>query len=49
MEGYIQGKQVISKKYSGKGVDQKFTLLPDDTSLVGGWSRHDSSCFAGDR
>ncbi len=22
------------KKYSGKGVDQKFTLLPDDTSLI---------------
>ena len=34
LEGYIQGKQVIVKKYSGKGVDQKFTLLPDDTSLV---------------
>jgi len=33
LEGYIQGKQVIVKKYSGKGVDQKFTLLPDDTSL----------------
>jgi beta-galactosidase len=34
LEGYIQGKQVIVKKYSGKGVDQKFTLLPDDTSLM---------------
>jgi beta-galactosidase len=34
LEGYIQGKQVIVKKYSGKGVDQKFTLLPDDTSLI---------------
>jgi beta-galactosidase len=33
LEGYIQGKQVIVKKYSGKGIDQKFTLLPDDTSL----------------
>jgi beta-galactosidase len=34
LEGYIQGKQVILKKYSGKGLDQKFTLLPDDTSLM---------------
>ena len=34
LEGYIQGKQVIVKKYSGKGIDQKFTLLPDDTSLT---------------
>jgi beta-galactosidase len=34
LEGYIQGKQVIVKRYSGKGVDQKFTLLPDDTSLI---------------
>ncbi len=34
LEGYIQGKQVIVKKYSGKGVDEKFTLLPDDTSLI---------------
>jgi beta-galactosidase len=34
LEGYIQGKQVIVKKYSGKGIDQKFTLLPDDTNLI---------------
>ncbi len=34
LEGYIQGKQVIVKKYSGKGLDQKFTLLPDDTTLM---------------
>ena len=34
LEGYIQGKQVIVKKYSGKGLDQKFTLLPDDKSLI---------------
>jgi beta-galactosidase len=33
LEGYIQGKQVIVRKYSGKGIDQKFTLLPDDASL----------------
>jgi len=35
LEGYIQGKLVITKNYSGKGIDQKFALLPDDTSLVG--------------
>jgi len=34
IEGYIQGKQVIAKKYSGKGIDQRFSLLPDDTELV---------------
>jgi beta-galactosidase len=34
IDGYIQGKQVISRSFSGKGVDQKFTLLPDDTTLV---------------
>jgi beta-galactosidase len=34
IDGYIQGKQVISKTLSGKGIDQKFALLPDDTALV---------------
>ena len=34
IDGYIQGKQVISRTLSGKGIDQKFTLLPDDTTLV---------------
>jgi beta-galactosidase len=34
IEGYLQGKKVIEKTLSGKGVDQKFTLLPDDTSLI---------------
>jgi beta-galactosidase len=33
IDGYLQGKQVISKTLSGRGVDQKFTLLPDDTKL----------------
>jgi beta-galactosidase len=33
IEGYIQGNKVISKTLSGKGIDQKFTLLPDDTKL----------------
>jgi beta-galactosidase len=34
IEGYIQRKQVIVKRYSGKGVDQAFSVLPDDTSLI---------------
>ena len=34
IEGYIEGKQVIAKTFSGKGIDQKFALLPDDTSLI---------------
>jgi beta-galactosidase len=34
IEGYIQGKLVVARSYSGKGVDQKFALLPDDTSLL---------------
>ena len=34
IEGYIQGKLVITRNMSGKGVDAKFLLLPDDTELV---------------
>jgi beta-galactosidase len=34
LEGYIAGKQVIVKNYSGNGVDTKFTLRPDDTTLM---------------
>jgi beta-galactosidase len=34
LEGYIQGKLVITKHYSGKGIDSNFALLPDDTSLI---------------
>jgi beta-galactosidase len=33
IEGYIQARKVIEKTLSGRGVDQKFTLLPDDTKL----------------
>jgi beta-galactosidase len=33
IEGYIGGKKVIEKTLSGRGVDQKFVLLPDDTKL----------------
>jgi beta-galactosidase len=34
IEGYIQGKQVITKNLSGGGVDRKFVLRPDDTQLI---------------
>jgi beta-galactosidase len=34
IDGFIAGKQVISKSYSGKGVDQQFMVLPDDSELV---------------
>ena len=34
IDGFVAGKQVISKQYSGKGVDQEFKLLPDETKLV---------------
>jgi beta-galactosidase len=34
LEGYLQGKLIITRRYSGKGVDMKFTLLPDDTTLL---------------
>jgi beta-galactosidase len=34
IDGYIGGKLVISRQYSGKGLDQKFALLPDDTTLA---------------
>ncbi len=34
LEGYIGGKLVITKNYSGKGIDAKFMLLPDDTTLI---------------
>ena len=35
LEGFIQGKLAITKHYSGRGVDTKFVLRPDDTSLIG--------------
>jgi beta-galactosidase len=34
IDGFIQGKQVISKSLSGRGVDAKFALLPDDHALL---------------
>ena len=33
VDGYIGDKQVISKTISGRGVDSKFVLLPDDHEL----------------
>jgi len=35
LEGYIQDKQVIVKKMSGRGVDAKFTITADDSTLIG--------------
>jgi len=34
IDGYIKGEKVISKSLSGRGVDRKFALLPDDTTLI---------------
>src|ERR1035437_2486784 len=34
MEGYINGKMVISKSISGSGVDRKLAVLPDDHELM---------------
>ena len=34
IDGFIQGKQVISKTFSGRGVDRSFELLGDDQELV---------------
>jgi beta-galactosidase len=33
IEGYIQGKQAIVRRYSGKGIDQQFSVSPDDPRL----------------
>jgi beta-galactosidase len=35
IDGYLGGKQVVSKSYSGRGVDQKFFLFADDSELNG--------------
>jgi beta-galactosidase len=34
IDGYLKGQQVISKTYSGRGVDQKFSVHADDTELT---------------
>ncbi|HEY3939569.1 MAG TPA: glycoside hydrolase family 2 TIM barrel-domain containing protein [Bryobacteraceae bacterium] len=33
IDGYIAGKQVLSKSYSGKGIDAQLLVEPDDTEL----------------
>jgi len=33
VDGFIAGKKVISKTLSGRGVDARFLLLPDDVEL----------------
>lgn len=35
LEGYINGRKVITKMMSGKGVDQQLMVLPDDAELIG--------------
>lgn len=34
IDGFIQGKQVISKTFSGRGVDRQFHATPDDRELL---------------
>jgi beta-galactosidase len=34
IDGYLKGQKVISKSLSGRGVDTRFALLPDDTTLM---------------
>jgi beta-galactosidase len=34
VEGYIAGKKVIEKKMSGRGVEARFTVTPDDSALL---------------
>ncbi len=33
IDGYLKGQQVVSKRYSGRGVDQKFSVRADDAEL----------------
>ncbi len=34
VEGFVGGKKVIERTWSGSGVDAKFVLVPDDVTLV---------------
>ena len=34
IDGYLNGKQVISRSLSGNGIDSRFALLADDTMLL---------------
>jgi beta-galactosidase len=33
IDGFIKGRQVVSKSFSGRGVDRKFTIRADDADL----------------
>ena len=33
VDGYLKGNQVISRTYSGRGIDQRFSVHPDDMEL----------------
>ena len=35
IEGYIRGQLVVTKTYSGKGIDAKLMVEPDDVTLLG--------------
>lgn len=34
VDGYLKGKKVITRTWSGSGIDAKFLLVPDDTTLL---------------
>ena len=34
IDGFVNGRQAISRSFSGLGIDQKFALLPDDHALI---------------
>ncbi len=34
IDGYLKGQKVITKSLSGRGIDQQFLLLPDDSTLL---------------
>ncbi len=34
IEGYLDGRKVIEKKYSSRGEEQQFLAVPDDMTLV---------------
>ncbi len=34
IEGYLDGKKVVEKKYSSRGVDRQFLVAADDSTLV---------------
>ena len=34
IDGFVQGRQAISRSFSGLGIDQRFALVPDDRMLM---------------